>query len=172
MTGRVGEHVTASPGLAFRTEVELRDIAGVRDLVAATGFFTPDEIGIAAELVEERLKRGPGSGYEFVLAEDADGRLAGYACFGHIAGTESSFDLYWIAVDASGQGRGIGRRVLTEAEARMRAMGASRHYAETSSTERYAPTRAFYLRTGFREVARIDDFYRPGDGKVVYERIL
>ena len=33
-------------------------------------------------------------------------------------------------------------------------------------------TRAFYLATGFHEVARIADFYRPGDGKVIYERVL
>ena len=48
----------------------------------------------------------------------------------------------------------------------------SARIAETSSTERYAPTRTFYLRSGFREVANIADFYRAGDGKVVYEKRL
>ena len=160
-----------TPTLAWRTEVSEADITAVRRLVAATGFFTPAEIAIAAELVEERLLRGDASGYHFVLA-DGDRRLAGYACFGPIAGTESSFDLFWIAVDPSTQGSGIGRAVLARAEDAMRAMGATRHYAETSSTEPYAPTRAFYERTGFREVACIADFYRPGDGKVIYERVL
>jgi ribosomal protein S18 acetylase RimI-like enzyme len=157
--------------LVWRDEVAQADIAAVRRLVAATGFFTAEEIGIAAELVEERLRRGDASGYHFVLAETG-GALAGYACFGPIAGTQSAFDLYWIAVDPARQGGGLGRLVLAKAEAAMRRMGASRHYAETSSTERYAPTRGFYLATGFREVACIPDFYRPGDGKVIYERVL
>ncbi len=140
-------------------------------LVAATGFFTADEVAIAGELVDERLARGDASGYHFVIAEDDRG-LAGYACFGPIAGTESAFDLYWIAVAPGRQGSGIGRAILARAESAMRTLGASRHYAETSSTDRYQPTRAFYLATGFREVARIADFYRPGDGKVIYERLL
>lgn len=160
-----------SSQLIWRSAVTEADIAKVRALVVATGFFTPEEEDIAAELVEERLQRGAASGYEFVLAEQ-DGRLAGYACFGPIAGTQSSFDLFWIAVDPGRQGSGIGRAVLAKAEDAMRAMGATRHYAETSSTKRYAPTRAFYVRAGLREVANIADFYSPGDGKVVYERVL
>lgn len=155
----------------WRAEVRPSDVAAVRDLVTRTGVFTPDEISIAAELVEDRLADGDASGYHFVIAERA-GNFTGFACFGPIAGTESAFDLYWIAVDPGEQGGGVGRALLEQAEAAMRAMGASRHYAETSSTEAYAPTRAFYLATSFREVARIADFYRPGDGKVIYERVL
>lgn len=158
-------------GLSWRNAVAEPDIGSIRDLVGATGFFTVEEVAIAAELVEERIANGPGSGYEFVLAEEC-GQLAGYACFGPIAGTASAFDLYWIAVDPARQGGGLGRQLLARAEDAMRAMGASRHYAETSSSERYAPTRAFYLATGFREVASIPDFYRPGDGKVVYAKVL
>ncbi len=158
-------------GLSWRNAVAEPDIGSIRDLVGATGFFTVEEVAIAAELVAERIAKGSASGYAFVLAEE-EGRLAGYACFGPIAGTESAFDLYWIAVDPARQGGGLGRQLLARAEDAMRAMGATRHYAETSSSERYAPTRAFYLATGFREVASIPDFYRPGDGKVVYAKVL
>lgn len=161
----------AGPSLTWRSEVQAADIASIRDLVTRTGVFSAEEIHIAAELLEDRLAEGDASGYLFVIAEQA-GKIAGYACFGPIAGTESAFDLYWIAVDPDCQGGGVGRTVLAKAESAMRDMGASRHYAETSSTDAYAPTRAFYLGTGFREVARIADFYRPGDGKVIYERVL
>ena len=61
---------------------------------------------------------------------------------------------------------------LHQHDAAMKAEGGSRHYAETSSTDKYAPTRQFYERAGFKEVARIADFYRPGDGKVVYEKLV
>jgi len=67
--------------------------------VASTGFFNAAEVGIAGELVTERLTKGLRSGYHFVLAERGS-RLVGYACYGPIDGTQDSFDLYWIAVFA------------------------------------------------------------------------
>ena len=121
--------------------------------------------------MEERLKRGEASGYNFILA-DIDGALAGYTCYGPIAGTERAHDLYWIAVEPQRQGGGLGKLLISETETALRGLGATRYFAETSSTERYAPTRNFYLRSGFREVANIADFYRAGDGKVVYEKRL
>jgi ribosomal protein S18 acetylase RimI-like enzyme len=157
--------------LSWRREVAEADIAGIEALVQRTGFFTPAEVRMAGELVEARLEHGYDSGYEFLIGE-ANGVIAGYTCYGAIEGTESSFDLYWIAVDPAHQGAGIGRQVLQQTEAAMKAEGGSRYYAETSSTDKYAPTRQFYERAGFKEVARIADFYRPGDGKVVYEKLV
>jgi len=157
--------------LAWRREVVEADIAAIEALVQRTGFFTTAEVRMAGELVEARLERGYDSGYEFLIGE-ANGVIAGYTCYGLIEGTEGSFDLYWIAVDPTLQGGGIGRQVLEQTEAAMRAEGGTRYYAETSSTDKYAPTRKFYERAGFREVARIADFYRPGDGKVIYEKLV
>ena len=156
---------------SLRTTIGPADVAAVRTLVERTGFFTDEEAAIAAELVEERLKRGDASGYHFILAS-IDGVLAGYTCYGPIGGAERAFDLYWIAVDPHRQGTGLGRLLLAETEKALRALGATRYFADTSATERYAPTRHFYVRTGFREVASIPDFYRAGDGKVIYEKRL
>jgi ribosomal protein S18 acetylase RimI-like enzyme len=50
--------------------------------------------------------------------------------------------------------------------------GAGRLYVDTSTTERYAPVRAFYERMGFAKVADLADFYRPGDGKAVFVKGL
>jgi len=36
----------------------------------------------------------------------------------------------------------------------------------------YAPTRAFYERRGYAAVARIPDFYAPGDDQVVYTKAI
>jgi len=157
--------------LSWRRDVVEADIAAIEALVQRTGFFTPAEVRMAGELVEARLTQGIDSGYEFLVGE-ANGVVAGYTCYGRIEGTESSFDLYWIAVDPTLQGSGIGRQVLQQTEIAMKAEGGSRYYAETSSTDKYAPTRQFYERAGFRQVASIADFYRPGDGKVIYEKLV
>jgi ribosomal protein S18 acetylase RimI-like enzyme len=43
---------------------------------------------------------------------------------------------------------------------------------ETSSRRDYEPARSLYERMGFREVARIPDFYSRGDAKIIYEKEL
>jgi ribosomal protein S18 acetylase RimI-like enzyme len=155
--------------LRLRAEVGRADVAAVREITAATRFFRADEVDVAAELVEERLARGEASGYHFLFA-DAGASAAGYACFGPIACTVSSFDLYWIAVHPSFQGQGVGTLLIREAERRVAEMGGTRVYVETSSKAAYASTRAFYDARGYRTEAVLEDFYAPGDGKVIFVR--
>jgi ribosomal protein S18 acetylase RimI-like enzyme len=169
------EAATAKAGhrdsLEWRSAVMAEDVGRVRSLVASTGFFNAAEAEVAADLVTERLTKGIRSGYHFVLAERGS-TLVGYACYGPIMGTQGSFDLYWIAVAPEDQRRGLGAQVYARAEAAMRKAGAQHIYADTSSSDRYAPTRGFYQRVGFAEEARLDDFYAPGDGKIVYVKPL
>jgi GNAT superfamily N-acetyltransferase len=153
--------------VTLRGDVRADDPKRVRDITESTGFFYAEEVGTAVELVEERLAKGEASGYSFVFADDAD-RTLGYACFGPIAGTKASFDLYWIAAHAAARGKGLGTKLLEESERRIRAAGGRRIYVETSSRALYEPTRAFYLARGYREEARLADFYGPGDAKVIY----
>jgi len=157
--------------MQFREELTELDLKAVRDLVTATGFFTPDEVNIAVELVEDALREGPKSGYNFLFLESGN-RLVAYACYGLIPATDTSYDLYWIAVDPGVQGQGVGKRVLYEAENRIQKLGGRRDYIETSSRDLYVPTRCFYLRCGYREEATLKDFYRDGDSKVIYSKVL
>lgn len=157
--------------LKFRRKVKPADIDGIRRLVNLTGFFNTTEVDIAAELVEEQLKRGDASGYHFLLVEHS-GRLAGYACYGPIPATRSSFDVYWIAVHTDEQRRGLGRRLLQETEKMIAKAGGSRIYVDTSQRMQYAGTRAFYERCGYRLESVLPDFYAPGDGKVTYCKSL
>jgi GNAT superfamily N-acetyltransferase len=158
--------------MQFRTTLVSADTARVRALAAATSVFREAELDIAAEVVEEALARGEvASGYHFVMADAEDG-LAGYACYGPIAGTVGSFDLYWIVVDPALQGRGLGRRIMEAVEAAVRAAGGRRLYIDTSAGPAYAPTRAFYRRCGYAVAAVLPDFYAPGDGKVIFVRAL
>lgn len=155
--------------IQWRDFVRADDEERIRRLVAATGFFTPDEIEIAAELVRERVGKGIVSGYEFVLAEIGE-QLVGYACYGQIAGSDIAHDLYWIAVSPEQRGRGAGHLVMRKVEAAVRASGGRLIYADTSSSSKYAPTRAFYLSQGFTQRSLLPDFYRRGDGKVIFEK--
>ncbi len=129
-------------GIQFRYDPVPDDVKEVRGLVAATGFFREDEVEIAAQLVEERLKKGPASGYYFILASKA-GRLAGYGCCGPIPCTLASYDIYWIAVSPKFQKKGLGQVLLARMEQLIMDAGGLTAYVETASQPRYAPTRAF-----------------------------
>lgn len=157
--------------IKFRHKVSPSDIQNVREILTSTGFFYDFEIDVAIELVQEYLKKGPESGYHFIFAEIA-GKTLGYACFGPIPCTKHSFDLYWIGVHQDSRGKGIGRKVLEAAEISISEMGGKKIFIETSSTEKYHPTRKFYLDNNYTEAALLQDFYSPGDSKHIYEKSL
>jgi D-alanine-D-alanine ligase len=155
----------------LREEVRPSDRQTVRSILESSGFFYPAEVRVAVELVEERLARGEASGYFFLFA-DGPQDTAGYACFGPIACTQASYDLYWIGVHQDHRHRGLGRRLLAAGEEAIRRMGGRRVYVETSSRGQYEPTRQFYLHCGYRVEAVLQEFYGPGDGKVVFVKVL
>jgi ribosomal protein S18 acetylase RimI-like enzyme len=61
-------------------------------------------------------------------------------------------DLLWVAQDRRGQG--LGSRLLGMAEAQARALGARNAKLETFEWQ----ARAFYIKQGYAEYARIDDY--------------
>lgn len=165
--GRVPTHNRPPAAITLRHEVVPLDVAAIRAVTTATGYFHDHEVSVAVELVEEHLAKGTASGYEFVIAE-CGGQVVGYTSFGPIPCTESSFDWYWLAVRPEFQGFGIGKHLLQQVIIRARAMGGTRLYCETSSRPQYAPTRAFYERMGFTLCEVLDDFYAIGDGRATY----
>ena len=156
-----------APELEWRDTTRAEDVEAVGAMVAATEMFSADEVAIARELVEERITRGPDSGYEFIFAELA-GRMVGYACFGPIPGSVDRWDLYWIAVRPDTQGGGVGQEIMKRAEATMVDRGAKRIYVDTEDTEKYVPTRNFYRAAGYLKAAELPDFYENGKGKVIF----
>jgi ribosomal protein S18 acetylase RimI-like enzyme len=147
----------------------------LRDLLVATDFFSSEEVDVALELFDEGLRSGRGSGrpesdYEFLACFSESSALLGFACYGPTPSTEGTYDLYWIAVHPESQGTGAGTRLLAAVEQQMSERRARLLVVETSSRERYAPTRRFYERRGYAPSARIRDFYSPGDDRVIYTK--
>jgi GNAT superfamily N-acetyltransferase len=139
----------------------------LREILDATAVFRPDEVTVALELFDDATD----GDYEFVGGFEGDD-LVGYACFGPTPGTDRTFDLYWIAMDPRAQGRGGGSHLLNDIEDRLRSRGARMLVAETSSRPEYAATRQFYLSRGYREAARMRDFYEVGDDRVIFTKSL
>ena len=155
----------------LRHTVQPDDTRNVREIVESTGMFRPDEVDVAVELVDERLAKGEPSGYYFLFAE-IHGHVVGYACYGPIACTVASFDLFWIAVRRDCQTQGLGRKMLDECERLIQRAGGTRIYIDTSGRAQYLPTRRFYERCGYTTEATLTDFYAPGDDRVIFSKAL
>jgi len=144
----------------------------IHALAAAIPIFAQEEVECVDELWNEYQERGPeASGYTFLIDREGE-TVRGFACFGPRALTDRTFDLYWIAVDAAIHRGGVGRGLLAATEEAVRTQGGRLLIVETSGLEKYAPTRAFYLATGYIQEAILKDFYRDGDDLVIFTKHL
>ncbi|KPJ99294.1 MAG: hypothetical protein AMK71_09965 [Nitrospira bacterium SG8_35_4] len=157
--------------LQFRSEPLEEDIQTVHQLLSGNGIFRPREILVAVELVQDRITKGPGSEYRFIFA-DSENQLAGFVCYGEIAVTVGSYDLYWIAVRNDCRERGVGKELLLRAEKDAVSSGARAMFIETSSRIDYAPAKHFYQKAGYAETCIVRDFYDAGDHKVIFSKDL
>jgi len=151
------------------------DRSGVFRILENAGNFTPAEVGIALELIDEWLELGEHSGYLTYVLEARDpekSEVLGYVCFGPTPLTESTFDLYWIAVDKSKHRGGVGKRLLKFSEEEVLRRGGKMLLIETSSQETYGGTIQFYERTGYELVGKIPEYYKPGDDKLIFAKRL
>jgi ribosomal protein S18 acetylase RimI-like enzyme len=159
----------------------------IAEILRGSKVFSAAEVAVALELFDESChdcglligdaRRNPqsairnpqsSSDYLFLGAFTPEEVLVGYACWGPTPATDRTWDLYWIAVDTSLQGAGIGTILLEEVERRLVGQHARMLIAETSSRSDYAATRGFYERRGYREAARVRDFYAPGDDRIIF----
>ena len=169
----------AAPGVSLR-HVGPQDVSELVRITQDTGFFRPDEVAGAQEVLEECVAKGGDSGYYVYVAEEARSSkfetrnpdLLGWVCFGPTPLTLGTWDLYWIAVAPGHQDQGVGTRLIRLAETEIGRRGGRQVLVETSSQELYAPTRRFYCTKGYREVGRIPDFYDLGDAKVIFAKAV
>jgi ribosomal protein S18 acetylase RimI-like enzyme len=150
-----------------------RDRSPLVDMLERIDVFNREEKAVAAELIDESLRHPGPDGYRCIVAlEPAAGEevCLGYVCFGKTPMTEHTYDMYWIAVEPSRHGAGIGGRLLQEMIEAVLADRGTGIRVETSSTDAYGGTLRFYLNQGFRVACRIPDFYRKGDDLVILFR--
>ncbi len=154
--------------------IEPFDRSRIREIIISSGKFTEEEVRTALELVDEALEKGEESGYVIRLLEMEKGQPAvqGYVCYGPTPLTQGVYDLYWIVTDPAVQGRGFGRRLIEYAEGDIKRRGGRLLLIETSSQEAYGATIRFYKKAGYKLEARIKNFYRIGDDKLVFSKEL
>ena len=86
--------------------------------------------------------------------------------------TEGTWNMLLIAVDPSRHGTGIGSALTGAVETMLADRGARILLVETSGLPAFEATRGFYRSKGYREEARIHDFYQQGEDKIVFWKAI
>jgi ribosomal protein S18 acetylase RimI-like enzyme len=146
----------------------------IEKIISSINTFSSEEKKVALELIDIFLSQPLQKDYvvEVITDELADNKIAGYTCYGLTPMTVSTYDLYWIVVASDSQNKGFGKRLIEYAENNCRSKGGKLLVVETSSRADYAPTRSFYEKKGYQLEAKIRDFYRAGDDKIIYTKRL
>lgn len=155
-------------GVSIRP-IRKRDRAAIQRILIDTGVFKDFEVDVALEVLDYYYD-APEQDYTALGAFTRGGKLLGYVCYGPTPMTVGTWDLYWIAVAPAAQGHGVGTRLLQEVERRLALQDARLVIIETSSQPMYAPTCAFYERHNYDVVARVPDFYAPGDDRLIFAK--
>jgi len=148
------------------------DKPAVINLIKTTGMFTPAEIEVAEELIDAYLLKPDQKDYHVVVVETRDGGVGGYMTWGPTPLTEGAYDLYWMAVSPKEQGRGLGKELVRWLEQTVTRLDGRLIIIETAGQPKYHPTREFYLGLDYKEVARVPDYYKPGDDLIIYTKYM
>lgn len=146
------------------------DTAAILDLAVSSGLFPPDATAEVAGVLAGCLDGGMGPDHCWVT--DDDGGPVGVAYYAPERMTDGTWNLYMIAVRPDRQRQGRGAALVRHVEQALAARGARILLVETSGLASFERTRAFYRKCGYGEEARIRDFYKAGDDKVVFRKAL
>lgn len=153
-------------------EMQREDRDCIQNILHETKSFTKQEIQIAIEMVDVYLKNHLQKDYQIWTAVLENDTVAGFINYGPAPLTDSTYDVYWIAVSPSFQGKGIGTILMSFAEKKIKEQEGHMICIETSSTVQYDHTQKFYIGRGYILESRIKDFYRTGDDKLTFVKRL
>jgi len=146
------------------------DMAALIALAEATGLFQPHETEELTQMLSEYFG-GETASQDFWLTDD-DGGPVGVVYVAPERMTEGTWNLYLIAIHPDRQRQGRGAALLAQVEQMLTERGERVLLVETSGLESCEYVRAFYRKSGYDEEARIREFYKAGDDKVIFRKSL
>jgi ribosomal protein S18 acetylase RimI-like enzyme len=142
----------------------------VEAMLRESGVFSEREVDVCVGIAEECLRDPGQEEYVFECLMDEEDEPVGFVVYGEASLAEQVWEVYWLAVDPAAHRRGRGKTLMERAEKAMSDAGARMCFIETSGRPEYDGANAFYKRCGYKEAARIKDFYREGDDLVILRK--
>lgn len=150
------------------------DATIIKSLAVESGLFSTEEVGFLDEPLEGFFN-GHLADHQWLVYHGPDGAVIAAAYVAPESFADRMWNLYFIAVSPTAQDTGAGTALISHIEQMLGDMGEAKArtlIVETSSTDQFERTRAFYTRRGFVEEARIRQFYGPEEDKVVFWKSL
>ena len=146
------------------------DVSAVAMLAVATGMFAADDTEILDTLFSDYFAANEAAGHG-CLVDDDEGIVAA-AYYAPKPATDRTWELVMLAVRPGDQGRGRGAAIIGAVEGALMTARQRLLLIETSATAAYDQTRAFYLKRGYSEEARVRDYFAAGDDMVLFRKTL
>jgi ribosomal protein S18 acetylase RimI-like enzyme len=159
--------ITESPMIRFITP---NDTNALLALAKATGLFESDQVEELAQMLNQHFSAETDS--PDLWFTDADDEPVGVAYVSPERMTEGTWNLYLIAIHPDRQRQGRGAALLSYVEKILTERGERVLLVETSGLEDFEYVRVFYRKSGYDEEARIREFYRAGDDKIIFRKAL
>jgi ribosomal protein S18 acetylase RimI-like enzyme len=142
------------------------DVPAMKKIISATELFPKEMLDdmMAAYL------NGNNSDELWFVATSAN--LVGLGYCAQERMTEGTWNMLLIAVDPQHQNKGFGKEVMAHAEQTTREQGARILLVETSGLPEYERTRNFYRSRSYTEEARVRDYYKHGEDKIIFRKAL
>ncbi|MEB3213704.1 MAG: GNAT family N-acetyltransferase [Leptolyngbyaceae bacterium] len=139
-------------------------------LAEAIGLFEPNQIEELAQMLGQYFSNE--ADREGLWFTDDDNEPVGVAYVAPERMTDGTWNLYLIAIHPDYQGQGRGTALLSHVEQMLANRGERVLLVETSGLKDFEYVRAFYRKSGYEEEARIREFYKVGDDKIIFRKAL
>ncbi len=146
------------------------DTETIMNLAEAVGLFEGEELEELGGMLTGYFEGSLGENHSWIVCDD-DG-VVGVGYFAPEQYAYGVYNLYFIAVHPKYQGKGNGSLMLNHVEKTLTEKGQRLLLVETSGLPNFELTRKFYRKQGYEEEARIREFYKAGDDKIIFRKAL
>lgn len=146
------------------------DTDTIMNLAEAIGLFEGEELEVLGGMLGGYFEGSLGDGHSWIVCDD--GGVVGVAYFAPEQYADGTWNLYLIAVHPKYQGKGYGSAIVNYVEKTLTEKGQRLLLIETSGLPNFENTRKFYRKQGYEEEARIREFYKAGDDKIIFRKAL
>jgi ribosomal protein S18 acetylase RimI-like enzyme len=146
------------------------DVTDLIVLAEASGLFEPSQNEELVQMLDQHFN-GETENQDLWFTDDDNG-VVGVAYVAPERMTEGTWNLYLIAIHPERQRQGHGVALLRHVEQVLASRGERVLLVETSGLESFEYVRSFYRKSGYDEEARIREFYKAGDDKIIFRKAL